>query len=349
MHRRQWCTVIIGIVLSLTLVLLIYARVLFRNSAGEEGTPSIAHPRLDPGCRILDLGAGQQGQVLSGQWSLRNIGAAPLKYVIRASCACAWVKPAHGEIPPGEEQIIQVGVRLRQTGQTERVSLLVETDDPEQTEVIYEVYAHCPPILRIEPAQVDFGRVLRGTKASSCVRVQRGIHPVSKVMVRSSTPHLRSSFSLQGPEEGLLRVELLPDTPAGRVEEKVYLNVGQEEVVLPVLAEICPPILVAPSHLFVRADGSQTWECIAWRFDRQPLGALQQIHSTLPELQVQVQDISAAESAERQLRIHLFRFPKGTEEAQLQLYFQGIREPAEISLSRISGKESTGPSKEVNP
>ena len=91
------------------------------------------------------LESGKPGEIVSGAFTLRNVGTAILTYSITPSCGCSDLTPRQGAIRPHDAQEFRIGVRLTGYGAEKVVSLAIDSNAVNLPKATYEVRASCPP------------------------------------------------------------------------------------------------------------------------------------------------------------------------------------------------------------
>jgi hypothetical protein len=231
-----------------------------------------------------DLGEGEVGQVLTGAFSLRNRGSAPLDFELQAGCVCSELSPMQGRIEPGEVQSIHVGVRLRYRGKEEVVAIHVRTNDPESPLATHNMLARNVAPFVVSPVVVDFGTLVDdGRPRTACLRV---LGPEGKplpgdvtVSAASANPDLIAVQPDDSqPGERAFRVTLQKGLPRGHFTGTVTLRVSNDLVPydVPVVAQVRGLVSFAPQTVYLPLSAGPGQECsiLAWRTDGQPLGKL---------------------------------------------------------------------------
>ena len=125
------------------------------SADSDNALPEISLPKT-----VIDLGRTFQGEKASGNFIIRNSGAAPLKLIeIKPSCGCTVAEPATKAVEPGGE--VAVSVQVDTAGKVGRVRKGVEitTNDPVTPVTSVEILVDV-----ILPEHVDMknGRLFKG-------------------------------------------------------------------------------------------------------------------------------------------------------------------------------------------
>jgi hypothetical protein len=144
-------------------------------SAGRQSPASqvSGSPRLEVSSREWDFGQVWQGEPLSHEFTLANVGDAPLEFIqVRTSCGCTTPSNPKSPLQPGETDKMTVKYdskrKARRTNQT--VTLL--TNDPTQPEVVLHVVGEVLPLYEIKPTDgLLFGQLLRSSAEQRTVEI----------------------------------------------------------------------------------------------------------------------------------------------------------------------------------
>ena len=322
---------------------LLVAFALGASAAIFFGKRSIAQtaPRLSLPARPLDIGQAKPGKIVDGLFTIGNTGSSPLKFKLTPSCGCSELNPREGVLGPRESREVHIGIRLNGYGASRRVTVMVETNDPNNPEASYQVYASCPELLHIEPERVDFGVVPKGkgrvvevnvaaTKLTSKKDLEElGIETdldLVKVSKSFDKDRLKLTFTLDD------------DAPLGLLSGRTKLIVPRllETVEMPVSGDVSGPIRAAPSNLrFVRATNKMMkldpTVLVVWRPGGEELGALLDVDAPKG---ISVERFGAVKDA----RCAVFRVQGscatfGIGKQAIRLRFQNVSEAAVVHLA----------------
>lgn len=279
--------------------------VLVRDRTGPSPPPDTG-PQLGRWSEsVLNLGEGKVGEVLTGTFTLRNLGTEPLDFQIRPSCNCAQLQPREGRIAPGEVEEILAGVRLRNEGLHERVRLTIQTNDPRTPQVEYLLEANCPAPFDASPSLVDFGSVVEGQSPTAILKVRGpqdaplGADADLRASVSSSRVSVKPAKGEGG--ERRLEVRLLPTAPRGHLQAQVTLTLAGADAPLhiPVSAYVAGQVMVAPQTLRLPAHAGEA-RFLVWRSNEKPLGKLRHVDAP-PEMAVN--ELSDRAAPRRRFRV----------------------------------------------
>jgi hypothetical protein len=228
------------------------------NYAGARGGP----PRLLVPSSPLDLGQGLPGEELTGSVVLKNSGGELLRIErMEAGCGCALLNLSESAIAPGAEVHLQVIVRIKDEGQRLQFPIRIHSNDPVSPETVYTVRAEAaPPLLRTDPARIDFGEVPVGTAPIQRLKLLKpdgSPWPASEPVTSESARGLAQVDT--GRQQGEARGESLvldirprADVSAGSFSDTLTIRVpgSQRAVQVPVQGIVVPRHVVSPSGLY---------------------------------------------------------------------------------------------------
>jgi hypothetical protein len=140
-----------------TLIVIGVAGVILGQSAAEEPPASApaesGRPKLEISSTLLDFGEVWQGEPVAGEFTVRNVGTAPLTLSIKSSCGCAAATVPKSELAPGEQDSFRITYdTLRRRGKaSQQVTLL--TNDPDQPTVVIHVRGNVKPLYVTDPPE----------------------------------------------------------------------------------------------------------------------------------------------------------------------------------------------------
>jgi hypothetical protein len=238
-------------------VLLGFCPLLFGGcaSAKTEQSP----PRLLLPASPLDLGHGTPGELLTGSVRVQNVGGQPLLIRrVEAGCACSSVRLSQEALAPGAEAELEVSARIRSGQQRLAFPVYLYSNDPSESAAVLQVVAqHGPPVLRIEPATLDFGEIPVGTATSRQIlpltpdgRPWPAETPISATtasrMLKVTTQRLEAR---DGPATVAVEVQVPPEVPLGRFDEALVLRPvgGSRSLEVAVQGKVVPRVIVSPT------------------------------------------------------------------------------------------------------
>jgi hypothetical protein len=132
-------------------------------------TDSSNIPVIEADPAALDMGVISREGPSTGEIKIRNKGKATLEISqVSQSCGCvkASIDPKKRSVPPGGETVVTVTVDPKRIPSFESTKdVYVTSNDPKMPRLSVKVSAKIDPEFAVEPAELDFGDVPKGTVA----------------------------------------------------------------------------------------------------------------------------------------------------------------------------------------
>jgi hypothetical protein len=206
-----------------------------------------------------DFGSVPRGTILTHQFKVTNTYDAPLHIAgTRTSCGlCSTAQIARNELQPGESTVVLVTVDTHKFGGNRNFSIFVLFDRPAVEEVRLVVQAVSREDISVEPGQLYFGRVKKGSGATASVRIEyhggtqwhiTGIENDNGYL----QPQLQEASRGPGHVTYQLNVKLRDDTPIGCWHSEVLLKTSDAStprIRVPLTVEIEGALGVTPSEV----------------------------------------------------------------------------------------------------
>jgi hypothetical protein len=288
----------------------------------------------------MNLGEGKPGEVLTGGFTLRNLGGQSMDFRLSAGCGCTELNPLAGSIAPGDNQHVKIVVRLPSEYGSERsFQLTIRTNDPDHPEVQVPVRAYCPALFKTIPANLDFGPVSADSPHELLFKVMDGTRRRSKLTDLILAEVDRSELSLEAilDEENLMqyRLRLSAGAPPGYFQGGLRLTnkLTGESIWRPVSAQIRSDLVVAPRIIRPPASLDSPWKAsfLVYRTDGQKLGSV--THSEMPSGVTIESNVSQRSSSRKQFHLII---PPGAGKlsgSTVKLWFTGIKQPVVMKLN----------------
>lgn len=260
-------------------VVLICAFVSLSNIyCGDSSTdqkPDVAvGPRLSIEPAMLNLGLARQGAVVTGKFTIANIGNEPLEIdKLSVSCTCLTVESDRRSLAPGEQ--VEIVVTMEANAHEKQIvqSVLLRTNDPAQPNIRYKVVLDVAQQWSLDEEQIDFGS-LQWNQARPSRSLMLRYVPFGDDPARLQTRVLRFDRRLLdvqvdqetsgGPvgdgesSTAVITVSLRQDIPLGRFNDTIVIEAEIGETVqqwaVPVKGEVTGPISAQPASLMVYRD-----------------------------------------------------------------------------------------------
>lgn len=139
--------------------------------------PAAANPDMIPVIQVepaaLDMGVIARDGLATGEVKVHNTGKAPLEIgQISQSCGCTKgsIDPKKKTVPPGGESIVTVTVDPKRIGTFESTKdIYISSNDPKTPRLTVKVTAKIDPEFSVEPRDLNFGDVPKGTVAEKTI------------------------------------------------------------------------------------------------------------------------------------------------------------------------------------
>lgn len=133
---------------------------------------AVAVIEVDPP-EVFDVGTIPREGIYTTEFKVYNRGKTNLE-ITRVQSACGCVKASLVDnkkvVPPGDHALISVKINPRAIhGFESRKSVTIYSTDPERSKVRIDVLAKIDPEFALEPPELDFGEVRKGTPIESAI------------------------------------------------------------------------------------------------------------------------------------------------------------------------------------
>ncbi len=112
-------------------------------------------PRVELSSLKFDFGTVWEGTEAKKNFTVKNVGDAPLTVSVRSSCGCTLVTHPKSPLNPGESDTIEISYDTGREGRAQkRVTVL--TNDPRKSTQIIKVEGHVKPLFEADPRKKLF-------------------------------------------------------------------------------------------------------------------------------------------------------------------------------------------------
>jgi hypothetical protein len=155
-------------------------------------TDSTNIPAIEADPPALDMGVVSREGPSTGEIKVRNKGKATLEISqVSQACGCAKasIDPNKRSVPPGGETVVTVTVDPKRIPNFEaKKQIYITSNDPKSPRLTVDVIAKIDPEFSVEPKEVDFGDVPKGTTPEKTVLLkQLSDEPVDILELRPLT------------------------------------------------------------------------------------------------------------------------------------------------------------------
>ncbi|MBX6315969.1 MAG: DUF1573 domain-containing protein [Isosphaeraceae bacterium] len=218
-----------------------------------------------------DFGTVARGSRLRHGFRLVNTSSYDLHIAdVRTKCGCTDVKIGAREIPPGTQTVIEATLDTTRFQGYKASGLTLVFDRPTFREVDLDLTCFIRGDVVLNPGQVDFGVVPRGSKPTATLNLTyAGGRPnwgITKVHTISA--HVSAKLTEVSRQGGTVQYQLVatlsPTAPSGYFKDEISLLTNDEaspSIPISVVANIQAAVTVLPSILnlgHVKANGTVT-------------------------------------------------------------------------------------------
>lgn len=162
-------------------------------------------PKLELSTENVSFGEIGPHDIKNAEITVRNVGDEPLIIEgIKSSCGCTSADVSESAIAPGEETSLSLELDPQHYGgPSPRISVMINTNDPDRKVAKVTVSAEISPEFEIWPRTLDFGDVAAGNQPELTVRVDQKLDETVVVEgLNVQHPGLDVKFEELPPEEG---------------------------------------------------------------------------------------------------------------------------------------------------
>jgi hypothetical protein len=290
-----------------------------RSQPGATQPTTGPAPKLELEPTDFRFGETWQGFAAEREFTVRNVGEAPLTVEVTTSCGCTVASKPKSPLAPGETGTFKVTYQTGGPGPVDR-RVTVMTNDPARTNVDIPVQGTVKRLYEIKPDEfLTFEELDRDSRASRSVRIESQYTGALRMKVKPDQdlgPFEVTLREIQPGREFELTATTKPPLPVGWSNAAVEVETGLENVApvtVHLAAEVPPRVAVGPASLFVtsRSDkpAQQTLR-VQYRRD-EPIDIVD-VKCDLPAVQYEVLPPSeppeGSRMAFREIRVTLPRF-----------------------------------------
>ncbi len=145
------------------------------DSASPPASPPAGSgtPRLQLSSTSMDFGEVWQGEPAIGDFTLKNVGTAPLTLSVKSSCGCTVATKPRSPLPPGESDTLRISYdTLKRKGKAHQ-QVTITTNDPDQPSVQIAVNGEVKPLYAATPTEgLIFDRLTSDSQVTQSLRIQ---------------------------------------------------------------------------------------------------------------------------------------------------------------------------------
>jgi hypothetical protein len=269
----------------------------------------------------FNFGEIWQGTPAKREFTVKNVGAAPLTLNATTSCGCTVASKPTSPLPPGETTTFSITYNTGQPGHAGKVATLT-TNDPNQATVTIKVEGDVKPLFAATPAdRITFQAMELESRESQTIKLENKYTGPLHLKLKADQDLGRFEAELKEVREGQeyeLTVTTKPPLTTGTNAGAAILETGLEAVptvTIQLLALVQPRVSVIPAQLFVTQATTQPLEQmvrVQYRADK-PLKIVA-VNPSLDTIQCEVKEDAPiapdAKTAFHQIRVTLPPYDK---------------------------------------
>lgn len=221
-----------------------------RVATAEESAAAAGAPRLELTPTALAFGEVWQGERAAGDFTVRNVGSAPLTLAVKSSCGCTVASKPRSPLAPGESDTFRITYdTLKRKGKAQQ-QVTITTNDPDQPNVRIDVTGEVKPLYSTSPAEgLIFDRLTSDSQVSRSIRIQSKYEGPLRLKLRAGDDHGPFAIELKEIQPGV-EYELTATT-----RPPLHEDFARATVVIETDVERSPEIHI-PVHALVQQDVS---------------------------------------------------------------------------------------------
>jgi len=248
------------------------------DSAASDSQPAgEGVPGLELSAREFDFGEVWQGAPAKKEFTVRNVGTAPLTLSLTTSCGCTAASRPKSPLEPNETTTFSLSYATTHPGAASKTATLT-TNDPNQPSVVIPVRGTVKPLFAASPSErITFEAADVDTRESRTVRLESRFEGPVKLALNPEQDFGRFDVELKEVEAGKvyeLTVTTKPPLQRGPNAAVIRMDTGLEQVPtyeVQAMAMVQPRIFTIPAQLFVTPATTQPMEQmlrVQYRADR---------------------------------------------------------------------------------
>lgn len=204
------------------------------------GSVILAQPKIESKENSYDFGNIKQGDVVSHNFVLTNVGTEKLVITkVRASCGCTAAAPDKKELEPGESTSVKVTFDSHGRKGVQKKYVYIFSNDPEQKQLRLEFTTKIleqneidvrkveSPVLELSQHEVEFGSVKQGEKKDfELYFINKGKNQLVIDKIESSCDCIVASISKKNyeiGEVGIMKISLDTTGRSGELTRSVQI------------------------------------------------------------------------------------------------------------------------------
>ena len=229
------------------------------TAATTEKAEPAAKARVQVTPMEFDFGEVWEGEPAEGEFTVKNVGDAPLTVKLKSSCGCTVVSKPKTPLDPGESSTFTITYATNRIGKASKM-VKVMTNDADQKQLRIPVRGTVKQLFEMKPHRSISFNQLEETdrKTKTIVVTNRYEKPLKLKLVEDQNTELpyldlRLDKRKEGQEYALV-VSTKPPLPFGLKRVEVLLETDQEglpQIKVPVSLTVRPRVAISPVRVFI--------------------------------------------------------------------------------------------------
>lgn len=202
-----------------------------------------------------EFGSWPRGTTLTHQFKLTNTTKSPLHVSgLRTSCVCSTAQIGKSELQPGESTFVTATIDTKKYAGTRTFTVYVNFDRPFADEARLVASATSREDVTVEPGELLFGRIKKGTPAKATLTVKSYNTGFQVTGVDNDNGYILPTLTpIQGGGQGYqLEVKLRDDVPVGAWHAELWLKTNDAatpKIRVPLVVEIEGTLTATPNDV----------------------------------------------------------------------------------------------------
>ncbi len=215
--------------------------------------------RLELSTLEWNFGEVWQGQPLTVEVAVRNVGDAPLEFVeVKSSCGCTVPTKPRSPLLPGESATLTISYDSKKRVGAAQQSVTIISNDAVRPNVSFQVRGTVKPVYEVDPKEgLVFGQLFESAASTRTVRIINKYQDPLTLRLKEpaeSGPYRLELNEVEPGQRWELTARTTPPLPVGRFSTTVALETGLElmpEIGTLVYGFVQAPVSVRPSKLYL--------------------------------------------------------------------------------------------------
>ena len=228
-----------------------------------QAMPPMAGPRMELSPKTFDFGTVWENQPATGEFTIKNVGNAPLTITSRSSCGCTVATKPKSPLAPGEETKFTISYSTKRKGRANKAVTLT-TNDPSQKQAIIKVTGEVKSVFEAKPNNTVIMRDLDASSAET-QKIQLKNTFGKPVHLKLRPDANRKGFAValdevKAGEEYELSITTVPPLAEGWNRTTVVLETDVKAVPtvqIPVNANVPPRVALIPPRIYVLSNAER--------------------------------------------------------------------------------------------